>query len=466
MTDTAPNPETTPPPATMSLADFFTPTLYAGKYTLTATQTLVIDGAEEFKVPAKTFYVAAPRFVLAPDEVYSVYPPDGQTGAYHATVPHVVFRRRGLPWERKPWPDAEDGVPWMAVLVFDESEMSDVTVKSVSFADAVDKTQGGSGIELNDWEKPDPPGAADADKKAAKVCMVVDVPGRKFREIAPRLSELNKLAHARKVETGDKEDVPGIGDGWFSVLVANRTPAPDAHSFIFVVSLEGWKHVLDDGASAPWPTTVRLVVLARWAFGSYGKNFRDLLDALCFEGSRPDPKTPATRDMWLRVLPPAAEKNEAVKTALGLGHVPMRHLLRQGDRAVSWYRGPLSPAPIPSGPNLIFRNADEALQFDTNLGLFNVSYAAAWQLGRLLALQAPEFAGALFNWEGSFIAERMIGEADKMIEKDKLFVQDNAAGTKIDPARADELLEDEMMTAIVLEWCLAPGPWATLGKPT
>jgi hypothetical protein len=439
----------------MTMADSFTPTLYAGKYTLTVTQTLLIEGVPPF-TEQKTFHVAAPRFVLAPDEVYSVYPPDGQTGAYHETVPHVVFRRKGLPWERKPWEDATDGTPWMALLVFDESEMTDIQIKSVSFTEAVEAKDGGSGIALDEWERPDAAESADAERRAdVKICMVMDLPASKFRAVAPRLGELSRLAHARQVETDDKEDVPGIGDGWFSVLVANRTPAPDHSSFAFVVSLEGWQDMLRDAAPRLVSEKIRLAVLARWSFVSYGPTFQDLLDGLCFDDGRADNNVPATRDMWLRAPPATAGTDKEVETALNLGYVPMRHLLRQGDRAVSWYRGPLTPVPVRAEPtSLIYRNSDEALQFDTNLGLFNVSYAAAWQLGRLLALQAPEFAGALFNWEGNFIADAMVREANQTIEREKLFVQKEVAGTEVDPAWAEELLQDEMMTAIVLEWCL------------
>jgi hypothetical protein len=456
-----------PDKITISIADAFKPTLYAGEYTLTATQTLVIKGTSEYKAEKpeftakKTFYVAAPRFVLAPDEVYSAYPPDGQTGAYQSTLPHVVFRRKGLPWERKPWSDAPDKAPWMALLVLDESEMADVQVKTVPFSDAVNPADGvrGSGIALNDWEKPDPVRPPEADKKAeSKACLVMDVPVSKFREIAPRELELEWLAHARRVATDDKEDVPGIDDGWFSVLVANRTPAPDRSSFAFVVSLEGWQGLLGDKEPpSREQEKMRLVVLARWSFTSRGPTFRDLLDRLCFNPRRTANEAPTPRDMWLRVKPPGAQ-DDAVRRALSLGYVPMRHLLRQGGTAVSWYRGPLVPVQMPVEPSLIYRNADEALQFDTTLGLFNVSYAAAWQLGRLLALQAPEFAGALFNWEGSFATDAMIQEADAMIARDKLFIQDDVVGGAINPARANELLQNELMTAIVVEWCSASVP--------
>ena len=58
----------------------------------------------------------------------------------------------------------------------------------------------------------------------------------------------------------------------------------------------------------------------------------------------------------------------------------------------------------PRARNLIFENADMALQYDTDRRMLDASIAAAWQLGRLLALQAPEFVRTLSAWEYGDIA--------------------------------------------------------------
>ena len=57
--------------------------------------------------------------MLNPEEVYSVYPPKGQIGDFANSLPHVVFTRRTLPWERSLTPTRNKGDtrPWMALLV-------------------------------------------------------------------------------------------------------------------------------------------------------------------------------------------------------------------------------------------------------------------------------------------------------------------------------------------------------------
>ena len=48
----------------------------------------------------ETFYVGGPRFALTGSEAYSCYPGPGQIGKFYDTLPHIVFDRCTLPWER------------------------------------------------------------------------------------------------------------------------------------------------------------------------------------------------------------------------------------------------------------------------------------------------------------------------------------------------------------------------------
>src|SRR5258708_17653809 len=109
------------------------PPLVAGAYTVSMSQ--MIKDAKDSGVPwnsdpyASTlqFSVDAPRFTLNPTDIHSVYPPSNQTGRFDNALPHVVFTRRTLPWERtlqgtapelgKPFP------PWMGLLLVQEDEL-------------------------------------------------------------------------------------------------------------------------------------------------------------------------------------------------------------------------------------------------------------------------------------------------------------------------------------------------------
>jgi hypothetical protein len=82
-----------------------------------------------------------------------------------------------------------------------------------------------------------------------------------------------------------------------------------------------------------------------------------------------------------------------------MGFYPLPHQLRQGGKTVSWYHGPLSTgSPWKSFPEPA-QSSDSLLRYYSENGMFDVSYAAAWELGRLLALQNVPFSNELYQWK-------------------------------------------------------------------
>ncbi|MGB5936101.1 MAG: hypothetical protein WBG76_09575, partial [Ornithinimicrobium sp.] len=85
------------------------------------------------------------------------------------------------------------------------------------------------------------------------------------------------------------------------------------------------------------------------------------------------------------------------------GHIPLKHSLRGGEDILSFYRGPLAPGPTSTDAAaevpLPVHTADRLLRYDPTIGMLDVSYATAWQLGRLLSLQNKTFSHSLFVWK-------------------------------------------------------------------
>ena len=86
------------------------------------------------------------------------------------------------------------------------------------------------------------------------------------------------------------------------------------------------------------------------------------------------------------------------------GHVQLGHLSREGEPSSAWFRGPLAPAavpraepPAPGDPPPMAHHADQ-LRGVTPDGQEDLGYAAAFEIGRLLALSQPGVAGALARW--------------------------------------------------------------------
>src|SRR5262245_33686693 len=87
-----------------------------------------------------------------------------------------------------------------------------------------------------------------------------------------------------------------------------------------------------------------------------------------------------------------------------------------GEKAVSWYRGPLVPLYLGRQTGYEFRPAaDAALRYDPLQGMMDVTYAAAFQLGRLLALQDRHFAISLYAYRS-----RVRRHTNSLLSKNRL----------------------------------------------
>jgi len=78
--------------------------------------------------------------------------------------------------------------------------------------------------------------------------------------------------------------------------------------------------------------------------------------------------------------------------------VLQRHLTRDGEQTIAWYRGPLTPVGVRRETVGPYHHADQARRLDPATGLENLGYAAAFEIGRLLALGDPRFALDLMHW--------------------------------------------------------------------
>ena len=291
-----------------------------------------------------------------------------------------------------------------------------------------------------------------------EACLYIDVPAALFDRIAPSLLDLQMMAHVRAVEMDskpiqDNETVTAVHR--YAIVVGNRLPEttpptqippePQAAPAIgknvaLLVSLENMQEALrghsTDGYYAKHIATcangfVRLPVFYSWNFVSWHDTsfeFEQILKGL--NGRDPTarndgPKVP--NPLMRRPNPPSfnnpTDAQTIVQEMLELGYTAMNHLTRVpyvvgGDtekiQSVSWYRGPLAPFAVepsidfisnadgPAEPRTpLIYCADQLLRFDPKVGLYDTSYAAAWQIGRLVSLQDKSFSVALYRWKKS-----------------------------------------------------------------
>jgi hypothetical protein len=115
----------------------------------------------------------------------------------------------------------------------------------------------------------------------------------------------------------------------------------------------------------------------------------------------------------LQLPVPAAPANPTPAQAeatrrLASGFVPLSYATWSGEQTFAWYRGPFASVPLtsflqPPGPAaapspLTPLTTAQAMVYDPTTGLFDQSYAVAFQTGRALALASKPFSTSLLQW--------------------------------------------------------------------
>ncbi len=439
------------------------PGLPGGEYTLTVAQR--ITGVPEAAMShAYNFAVLADRFALsAPSvQVQSVFPPDGATGEFTSALPHVVFSQPTLPWSRTLGSSADTGtdVPtWLTVLLLDADDVAAnptlvLAPQSATVGDLF-PTAAYSGSQLPAdaysyfWQATDTSGL-DANQTTADLVQVLDLPLSLFWEIAPTVEDLALTAHVRQVSMSNKssgqQPFAGVPLGTVSVVFGTRLPQMGAEgagrkTYAYLVSLEGLSAFLptDPQGGAPagsnfTGTTLRLAVLQSWTFFTTGDSskFSDRLQAL--NGRAPGDTSDASMTM-LQV--PYTGTDTTTAAAVAMGYVPLNESLREGGQTVSWYRGPCIPYQnMASALTLPLSSADQATGFDPTTGMLDVSYSAAWTIGRMLALQDVAFSVALYNWKNGLTAAVVTAVEDELLAESFAPVLTEGAAEGITTTRA------------------------------
>ena len=409
------------PGISVVFADAVAPALAAGEYEVEVTQTIAGDigtpDRHEYR-HVQPLRVTGPHFGLGPRDVFSVHPPAGSDADWSGRLPSVVLTQRGLPWvietrtdQRVPADTAplNAPAPWCAVLLLTPEELAD------GDPEAAASPAGTRQILLTDYLTPPPEvrGPAFTQRQIARfrqehpadfTVTTIDIPAAVFSRIAPSLPETRLLAHTRTVrdDVGARLDAQAAGD--YAAVLGNRLVAGSVSGVYIahLVSLEGFEDALPP-ARLGTADRVRLISLTGWTFTSRarGEAFADVMQRLDTGPLRmPDAlgEPAAMEDGTSAPDPDPRDPAMLIRKALALGYTAADYRTRLGENTVAWYRGPLLPVAIKPNPQPPFATAEAALVYDPETGMFDVSFAAAWQAGRLLALAERDVATELAAW--------------------------------------------------------------------
>lgn len=419
--------------------------------------------------------VTAPRFNLPGSEVQSVFPPANATGAFQTRLPQIALRRRTLPWERAADQSPQASrPPWLALVVLADGEAN--FLSGVSIADAMPAdvrsnlgvTETGTcdalevssivvekvfphrdeldylchvrQINLEDTEL-----AGTDDDGFLSVVLSNRLPssgqryGAYLISLEGQLHELPTRPTTPPVETLGPSKVYQESDAVLQAasysarpgstidLVATEQPqstttaaatsswqapvsgSPVAEPLPVASSNQGFlRHDIDFRAlhqaiQLPTPRLLRFPVLAHWSFAcSTTGDFQSLMAGL---------------DVGLLGTAPEPEQGRAPTTlkVADTGHTVVDRLTRRGEPADAWYRGPFTPREVARRAALHpYHVADQARRLADD-GREDISEAAAFELGRLLALSDPAFAATLLEWRrAAVLAERLLEAATRV----------------------------------------------------
>ncbi len=380
----------------LQFLEYQQPAVKPGDYQVNARQTVNIKGKKTFHARQLNLAILGERFTLAPNNIHGVFPPEGSMIRNDGTIPHLVLNKSTLPWER----NAYGQQPWLMLLMIDEEQHKLVRKQNIKLKQLVEESQ--------DLSKPVFPtlyfkGSAPAGdtsfveletgQKPEDQLTIIDIQRNLLESLLPTGEELGYLSHVRRRFEEGKEDKSTLER---AVIVGNRLPKTGNSYTVYLVSAE--KRYLGSGrfnfGNAGPKDDIRLVSLKNWSFSCFEheNSFEELARAI---GSGVIKWTPSG----------GQTPSNSTHTLLTNGRMPLPHQLRNADRSYSWYHGPLVPqhsschfqqdSDLPNFP-------DDLTQFNTDTGMLEAGYAAAFQLGRTLALQDGAFSTLLQAWKEQY----------------------------------------------------------------
>ncbi|KAF4441407.1 Tol [Fusarium acutatum] len=394
--------------------------------------------------------VLAPQYSLPEDAVVSVFPIPGHT-AQPLTLPHIVLKDPHYPWERnvvdKDAHDADslNSVPWLALVVFtaeelalDANERSDylgigqteeptetlgftLNVKDATAEGKVPRPSGRSVFIA----KPDDEQMA---KKSSNTMNLITFSAALFHKLFVRTSkdkngnEVTKgdikmfrfLSHVRTVatdgmlSTAETDGEPVTFALNISPRIAPQTITTPTTLYAHLISLQGVHGCTPPDLSAGSKARVVMTSLYSWSYTSLPPDTSSVVHTL--ENLSKGLSVLHT-DGKGSIVTDKTQMEKLVTKRQEEGFTLTRYRTITGEVTAAILRGPLVPVkahhPRQSGMTFQTDFGTDLNILDPDLGLMDLSYSTAWQLGRTLAMGDPTFTTALARLRGVLSKEAL-----------------------------------------------------------
>lgn len=393
----------------MQLHSYYVPGLPPGTYDIDVVQninpsnhtddSLRLEAKGKFTVPNVTWDP------LDPKSIHSTFPPPGIPAQNHI-LPHIVFNDAHLPWQKildekgveVTGDDRTVGIPWLAVIAFEQGEL---VAGSGSFTD------------IPSLPGPVIPNPEPVDEKGPNLIFMKE---NLFQALFMKssteidLSPYKYLAHVRQVNTKhmtdirNKEYMGGLDTGTFSVIFSPRTgPFVEPNDspnpcVVHVIALdyvpEGLKKARNSGTDL-----IPVATLFSWTYDCLPRQTVTFKDTMVAVGNNSGAF--GTDANVLKKF----EEGSPLWKRLMRGYNLVRFRVQTGEETVALMRGPFTPVGAQDQEDedkfkwfSVQSNSGEDLQIvDNSLGIIDISYCAAWQIGKALAIADQAFSASLLR---------------------------------------------------------------------
>lgn len=404
-------------PGEEQLYSFYLPSLSAGPHLITTKQTVTVPSSIPLNLTAaQPFTVVAPQYSIPDGSIHSVYPPQGH-GDTVETLPHVVLTDPHLPWERVASTEKEEDrdrnrVPWLAVLVFTQEELR-VADQSIWAGTSLQKpvqqsTTLAVNMALSDLGKVKcvtPVRSRDVETKADFIfvksalfnALVTDyaLPEGQTQQKC-NVSRYKWLAHVRNINTTGMAN-SGIDDefGVFSIIVSHRVgplditqPAPVVVHLVSIEDVEKLAFPVADGL-------VGLCSLYSWSYTCLPPSSLNVPDAFRHLGATLDVLRPESSIIKRLLEPSQPPEAKRIAERLNDGYTLTKYRTQTGEICAALFRGPFAPTMVEHHWKPLSHFGTDLQVMDKKLGVMDITYSVAWQLGKTLALADQSFTVAL-----------------------------------------------------------------------
>lgn len=326
-------------------------------------------------------------------------------------------------------PDPADtgrnSVPWLALLTFTQEELkvdgdilgthqqnATMAVEDMSFGDLF-ALQDQSGSKVTSPYRATDVDPIDPTERPAFVFIPTetfrglfskyDAKGVRVDSNTPDTQRYKYLAHVRKInteglpshlETDDEQRL-------FSLVVGHRTPPLDltktTSMSVHLVTIEGVEGVVRLNTSA---SHVALVSLHSWTYSCLPVGEMTLQDKMRHLGDNLNVLRPSD-DVINRIGENVADPTlkERLQQRAREGYTVIRYRVQTGEETIAFTRSPFLPQAMPEPLLNLERESLSSgtdLQIlDRELGIMDLTYCNAWQLGKTLALADRAFTSTL-----------------------------------------------------------------------